>query len=1059
MISMAAWNVRGLNNIGHQEAVGELVRDYKLQCLGLIETRVGASNVQRVRSHLLPNWSWFDDYNGPGGRIWLAWNNQKVDIVILKVENQFIHCKATNKRMHTTCLISVIYGACDMVLRRELWAGLQRLEEEVQDVPWLLLGDFNAVIDSSEVCGNAAGNRASMTEFREFITGAGLVHLPFTGCPFTWHNCSEGNRSLWKRLDQVMVNEAWLECWPQSSYLSALPKTSDHSPLVLLGTERSTEHTPFRFDNFLAHQAGFLDSVASIWRYKGEVLLLLVKCCRMIYCTAVTMEKRMLQQRAKLRWLNDGDQSSKVFFRKINTRRARQRVYQINTPAGECLTEMSQVTTEFISFFQNLLGGTRRGRELNLLELRPGAKYVLSIEDGARLIAPITDEEIKEAFFDISEDSAPGPDGLPSQVSDYRPIACCNVIYKAITKVIVKRMQQVLHLIIDQSQNAFVPGRSISDNIMLAQELLAGYNQAKLPPRCTIKVDIQKAYDSVEWDFLLQSLKMFNFPAQFIGWIEQCISTVMFSISLNGSLVGFFPSSRGLRQGDPMSPYLFVIVMEVWCILLQKREQQAEEFQFHWKCKAQGILNLCFADDVLIFCKGNVQSVRIIKDILEEFAAVSGLRVNPMKSQVILSRAAQTVIHEIINVMGFQEGTLPLKYLGVPLVSSKLSVTDCRPLLQKIDDRLAGWRHLTLSFAGRVQLIKSVLSAMHAYWASVFLLPKKVIKEIEGRMRRFLWYGSSDSGCAKVASEQTIWTLNVATAPWCWKQIIKICHILKPGLEYRVGNGAKFKLWQDLWHDRGPLLTHYPRGPLITGLPADAMLMEVLQHGCWTWPSQTDIEIAEIIATLPTIHPGESDVIRWKLEPGRFNSAAVFALLDPPTTTVMWSVLLGGKFKIPRHIFILWLAIKGRLSTMDRPWMNHRDDGCVLCNFEARESHCHLFFSCSYTRHCLATLKEKVRFSWPMQDWHQGITWASRKWRGKHLWHAASKALLASIVYHVWTERNCRKFQSTASSAETVALRAIEVVRLRIIRAQIPPSAQAFTLYRNWQIPWHREIF
>ncbi|KAL0292783.1 UNVERIFIED_CONTAM: hypothetical protein Sradi_6974100, partial [Sesamum radiatum] len=95
-------------------------------------------------------------------------------------------------------------------------------------------------------------------------------------------------------------------------------------------------------------------------------------------------------------------------------------------------------------------------------------------------------------------------------------------------------MQQVLHLLIDSSQNAFVPGRSIADNVLLAQELLSGYNVSKMPLRCTIKVDIQKAYDSVCWDFLLEGLRIFNFPQQFIGWIEQCISTVAYSVNFNG---------------------------------------------------------------------------------------------------------------------------------------------------------------------------------------------------------------------------------------------------------------------------------------------------------------------------------------------------------------------------------------------------------------------------------------------------------------------------------------------------------------------------------------------
>ncbi|KAL0298047.1 UNVERIFIED_CONTAM: hypothetical protein Sangu_3164500 [Sesamum angustifolium] len=124
--------------------------------------------------------------------------------------NSNIHCRAYNKRLHTRCLISVLYGDYDLIPRRDLWSTLRTLSIEIGDEPWLVLGDFNAVIDDSEVRGRAADTSASMAEFRSCILDTGLVHLPFTGNSFTWHNCSEGTRSLWKRLDRMLVNEAWL---------------------------------------------------------------------------------------------------------------------------------------------------------------------------------------------------------------------------------------------------------------------------------------------------------------------------------------------------------------------------------------------------------------------------------------------------------------------------------------------------------------------------------------------------------------------------------------------------------------------------------------------------------------------------------------------------------------------------------------------------------------------------------------------------------------------------------------------------------------------------------
>ncbi|KAL0455371.1 UNVERIFIED_CONTAM: hypothetical protein Slati_0876300 [Sesamum latifolium] len=192
---------------------------------------------------------------------------------------------------------------------------------------------------------------------------------------------------------------------------------------------------------------------------------------------------------------------------------------------------------------------------------------------------------------------------------------------------------------------------------------------------------------------------------------------------------------------------------------------------------------------------------------------------------------------------------------------------------------------------------------------------------------------------------QTIWTYKSASASWCWKKLIKISSLLKEGLEYRVGDGGKFRLWTDLWHPRGPLICTYPRGPLITGLPADSLLMTVLHQGQWRWPSDTNFDIQEIMADLPSIGPQPSDVINWR--PGKFNATSLLSLLQPASPRVVWHQLLGGKFKIPRHDFML-----GRLSTMDRIWVQFSDTSCILCGGDW-ETHSHLFFECSFTRCCL----------------------------------------------------------------------------------------------------------
>ncbi|KAL2246943.1 UNVERIFIED_CONTAM: hypothetical protein Sindi_2546600 [Sesamum indicum] len=385
---------------------------------------------------------------------------------------------------------------------------------------------------------------------------------------------------------------------------------------------------------------------------------------------------------------------------------------------------------------------------IDLRFLRPWARHILSEDDVNSLVLPFTHTDVKQAIFDIAEDKAPGPDGYssgffkaawpiigqevssavldffhtgrilkqinttllalipkvhsPMNVGDFRPISCCIVLYKIIAKLLVQRLSVILDKLISPCQAAFMPGRSIGDNIMLAQELFTGYNQTHLPPRCALKVDIRKAYDTMEWDFLIVVMELFGFPHTFVKWIEECVTTPSFSVELNGKSHGFFTGARGLRQGDPLSPYLFVLVMEVLQLGFLQLIDQDELFSFHWKCDAARIFQLGFADDLLLFCRADMNSIGVFKTGLDRFAEWSGLRLNVQKSHLIISRSAQGLREEMLEVLGFQEGVLPMRYLGLPLISSRLIVADCNPLLLKIDKCIAGWEGIALSYAGAI---------------------------------------------------------------------------------------------------------------------------------------------------------------------------------------------------------------------------------------------------------------------------------------------------------------------------------------------------------------------
>ena len=186
----------------------------------------------------------------------------------------------------------------------------------------------------------------------------------------------------------------------------------------------------------------------------------------------------------------------------------------------------------------------------------------------------------------------------PKNVKEYRPIACCTLFYKIISKVITQRLYGVIHSVISESQAGFIPGRKIGDNIILAHELVKAYARKNVSPRSMLKIDLQKAYDSVEWPYLEQVMESLGFPELFTHWVMQCVKTVNYTIVVNGQNTQRFDAAKGLRQGDPMSPFLFTIAMEYFSRLLKGRKDE-KNFKYHPKCSKLDITHLCFADDLL----------------------------------------------------------------------------------------------------------------------------------------------------------------------------------------------------------------------------------------------------------------------------------------------------------------------------------------------------------------------------------------------------------------------------------------------------------------------------
>jgi hypothetical protein len=273
------------------------------------------------------------------------------------------------------------------------------------------------------------------------------------------------------------------------------------------------------------------------------------------------------------------------------------------------------------------------------------------------------------------------------------------VIYKCITKIISNRLLPLLNDLVSLNQSAFIPSRSISENVLLAQELVRNYRKVERDPRCTLKIDLMKAYDSVNWEFMIHYLHCFGIPVKFLSWIKECITSPRFSICLNGTLEGYFKGKRGLRQGDPLSLYLFVLAMEVFSKIMADHTGVDSGFKFHPRCLKQKLTHLCFTDDLLIFSEASVKSISIIKDALIEFEELSGLKANPSKSFLFCSGVSERTKLLLLGDLNMNEGHFPIRYLGVPLISTKLSIADCVALKDRITSKIDYWISRNLSYA------------------------------------------------------------------------------------------------------------------------------------------------------------------------------------------------------------------------------------------------------------------------------------------------------------------------------------------------------------------------
>jgi hypothetical protein len=448
------------------------------------------------------------------------------------------------------------------------------------------------------------------------------------------------------------------------------------------------------------------------------------------------------------------------------------------------VSSRADIGGSFTSHFTNLFTSSNTPIEAEMLDL---FDPIISEEENCFLCSIPSEEEIVEALSSLGSTKAPGPDGFTAlfykkywsiikadvlqsiwnffrnnslqrdqnhiflalipktsgshSTHQFRPISLCNIIYKIISKILANRLKFFLPKIISPLQSAFVPKRNIQDNTILAHELLHSFKSRRgNGGYMFLKMDMEKAFDRMEWTFILSIMEKLGFNPTWLAWIRLCISSTSFSILLNGSPFGIFSPKRGLRQGDPLSPFLFILGVEVFSRLLFKEERNGSIKGFRIARNVSAIHHLLFADDLIIFGRASVAEVASIKLCLDKYCKWSGQLVNASKSSIHFTKNTLPSISTAIkSIIPYSTNSSNNLYLGLPILMENSKKMAFQSILDKVLNRIEGWRAKHLSQAGRLTLIKTVAAALPSYAMSSFMLPNSICTALDRIFKNFWW--------------------------------------------------------------------------------------------------------------------------------------------------------------------------------------------------------------------------------------------------------------------------------------------------------------------------------
>ncbi|GJY38021.1 RNA-directed DNA polymerase, eukaryota [Tanacetum coccineum] len=645
-----------------------------------------------------------------------------------------------------------------------------------------------------------------------------------------------------------------------------------------------------------------------------------------------TLNRRKRVLKPLITWAIEGDENSNFFHGMLKKKRHILNVRGVMID-GEWVDDPGRVKRELYEHFKGRFSKPGR-REASITIEFP---HKISGEQCNEIESEVTNEEIKRAVWDCGTDKAPGPDGytfgfyrrfwdiiqvdvfaaikhffvhgafpkggnssfialIPKNqnailVKDFRPISLIGSLYKIVAKIMANRLVGVLSGIVNEVQSAFISDRQILDGPFILNEVLH-WCKLRKKQALIFKVDFEKAYDSVRWDFLDEILRKFGFGDKWCKWIQSCLQSSRGSIMINGSPTEEFQFGRGLKQGDPLSPFLFLLVMESLHISFQRI---VDAGMFRGINLGGGQVNLShmfYADDAVFvgqWCDGNINT---LVHVLDCFHKVSGLRMNLGKSKIIGVHVEDAVVSRDAGKLGCMILKSPFMYLGACVGGNMSRVHMWKDIVERVKARLSKWKMQTLSIGGRLTLVKSVLGSMPLYYFSIFRVPKAILSEMEGIRSNF--FNGHGSNCHKASwvnwkkallpknrgglgisslfamnrglMFKWIWKFyNHGNSLWarvikaihgadgnigsnrrvggqsCWTSIIqemksfsnKGCDFSKY-IRIKVGDGVSTLFWEDKWNEEGILRDLFPRVYALD-LNKSINVAAKLSHPCFSY--------------------------------------------------------------------------------------------------------------------------------------------------------------------------------------------------------------------------------